>query len=285
MCEDVQLCELKVDGYKIEYCVSDNRRTGGVLALVRNDTKYKAKYINCVNNIVWTLAIEIIISEIKYLITVLYHPPQKENAKFIDYFNSYLSLVCSHEGINIILGDFNYDLWKSNFYGNKILNCIYSNGFNQIVNCPTRITENSETLLDYIVTNNKNLCFKVHLTPKIGDHSIISLHLDSKHDDSIVSITKRTLKNYNVDNLHNHLLNINWNNNFSNVNILANKFVKDINDILNVMCPVRKLNFRKKYQNKKWITLDIKQKWYVGTVYMYGQFRNRMQMSGMRTNV
>ncbi|CAH0549695.1 unnamed protein product [Brassicogethes aeneus] len=198
-----------------------------------------------------------------YLRTVftiwLYHPPQKENVKFINYFNNYLDQVSTHEGINIIVGDFNYDLTKYSFYGDKILRNIFSNGFTQIVDTPTRITNVSSTLIDYIITNNKNLSFKVHLSPKISDHCLISVQLEQKTHESITTVNRRSMRNYNTNNLQDYLLDIEWNNSSSDVNILANNFINDISRVFNEKCPKRTISFCNKYENKKWITPQIKQ--------------------------
>lgn len=70
------------------------------------------------------------------------------------------------------MGDFNYDLLNNSYYGDKVV-IIYSNGFSQIVKSPTRITDRSRTLIDFIVTNDKYLKCAVHLTPKISDHCYV----------------------------------------------------------------------------------------------------------------
>jgi len=115
-----------------------------------------------------------------YLCTVLYHPPQKEDVRFVEFFNNFLDRVSTFNGINLILGDFNFDILKHSFYGEKILDSVYSNSFVQIVESPSRITDRSQTLIDYIITNNKLLQHKVHLTPKVSSHCVLSLSLFQK---------------------------------------------------------------------------------------------------------
>jgi len=43
------------------------------------------------------------------------------------------------------------------------------------------------------------------------------------------------------------------------VNVLANRFVESVSNVLNEMCPKRKVIFKSKYLNKAWITADIRQ--------------------------
>lgn len=259
--DDVELVELKVDGYGIEQCVSDNKRTGGVMALIRGDIKYKVNTVKCVSNYVWLLSVEFSVSRVKYLCTVLYHPPQNCNAQFVDFFNEYLDSVNEFSGINVIMGDFNFDISKPSFYGDKILSYIYSNGFSQVVDSPTRITNVSKTLIDYVVTNDKNLAVSVHHTPRIGDHSILSVQLGHRASNECkdLIVYRRSMKGYDADQLRNYLLDAEWTNDSGDVDVLANIFVDSICDILNVMCPKQKFVFKDKYLNKAWITPDIKQ--------------------------
>lgn len=257
--DDIEMVEMKINGYRVERCVTNNRRTGGVLAFIRDDVRYKLVTVECVDNYVWLLAIEISMSRIKYLCTVLYHPPQTENSKFVDYFNGYLDRVSVFGGVNIIMGDFNFDLSKPSFYGEKIINNVYLNGFSQVVDTPTRITDRSETLIDYVITNSRDLVINVHMTPKISDHCILSLHPKQlrPNGNTDVEVYNRCMKYYDKDKLHDVLFNTTWNTDSGNVNVLANDFVDNIESILDNMCPGRNIIIKQKYINKAWITSEI----------------------------
>lgn len=256
---DIEPAELNVKGYQMVNCLTNNRRTGGVMALIREDMKYKIRSTQCEQGYLWLLSVEVNIGRIKYLCSVIYHPPQAENAKFIDCFSEYLGSVSLFGGVNIIVGDFNFDLLKTSFYGDKLLSTVYMNGFAQIVDSPTRITERSQTLIDYIVTNSRMLSFKVHLTPRISDHCILSIHPDVETiRDRDVLVTSRSMKNYNIDRLQDGLLNTLWTNDSNDVNVLADSFIESVADILNVMCPKEQRVFKQKYMNKVWITGDVK---------------------------
>lgn len=175
-------------------------------------------------------------SGVGYLCSVLYHPPKKEDAKFMDFFNEYIDEISSFNGTNIIFGDFNFDLLGDTFYSNRINNIIYTKGFTQIVKTPTRIVPRSQTLIDFIVTDDKNLAHKVHLTPKISDHSILSISINQQRSVDIIS-HQRSFKDYKCDQLQKELLEINWNKDNSDVNLLADSFITDIKTVLDRMCP------------------------------------------------
>lgn len=235
---DVDLCELNIDGYRMEQSISNNCRTGGVMAFIRSDICYKVKTLECVDNYVWILSVELCLSRVKYLCFVLYHPPQKDDSRFVEYFTEYLGQVSDFGGTNIIVGDLNFDLMKNTFYGNKIMSNIYTSGFTQIVKGPTRIVPRSQTLIDYIVTNDKHLLHRVHLTPKISDHSILSITLNNrKIETQDTTKYQRSWKNYSCDKLQQELIDIDWDTNVSDINILADSFVSDVENIVDRMCP------------------------------------------------
>ncbi|KAL3288806.1 hypothetical protein HHI36_003239 [Cryptolaemus montrouzieri] len=81
------------------------------------------------------------------------------------------------QGSIIILGDFDIDMSKNNYYGHKLMDAIKRLALYQINQHFTRITNKNSSLVDLIANNEPSLKYKVHLTPKITDHSIISLNI------------------------------------------------------------------------------------------------------------
>lgn len=245
VCTEIELCELFIAGYQIEQCVTNNKRTGGVMALIRDDVKHCLKDVQCVQNYVRLLSLKLSFNRKKFIFTVLYHPPQCQNAAFLDFFNAYLDTAGLYAGIMVIVGDFNFDLSKPSFYGDKIVSSLYSNGFSQLVDTPTRITDVSKTLIDHVVTNDKTLSVSVHHTPRIGDHSILSISLERESFKyTEVVVYSRSMKSYNTDQLQNYLMDTEWTNDNGDVNALTNRFVESVSNVLNEMCPKRKVIFK-----------------------------------------
>ena len=89
------------------------------------------------------------------------------------------------KGIYYIVGDFNINLLNSN--NNTVIksysNMIYSQGCLPIITQPTRITENSSTLIDHVYTNNTTKEMK----------SFILLHDLTDHMPIIVSTNLKKL--------------------------------------------------------------------------------------------
>lgn len=186
------------------------------------------------------------------MVSVLYHPPNSENAKFVQYFDDFLDAASDFEGINIIVGVFNFDLLKPSHYGEKILRSTFLQGFTQLVNKPTRITDKSRTLIDYIITNNKDLRHRNHLSPKVSDHNILSVNIGKVFpSDNFVTISKRNMKPYDSEVFQEQLMETTWDTNVSNVNVMAELFVNTLTQTLNYMCPEIKIILKEQYLEKK----------------------------------
>lgn len=123
----------------------------------------------------------------------------------------------------IMVGDYNYDYSNVNaLYNTKIKTVFYERGLSQIVETPTRITPYSRSLIDYIVTNKQDLKHEVHLTPRIGDHCILSVDIDNgnMNMNEKVIVKKRYMKKYKKDKLQNEIILSTWNNSSNCVDYL-----------------------------------------------------------------
>lgn len=134
------------------------------------------------------------------------------------------------------------------------------NGFSQVVDAPTRVTERSETLIDYVITNDSSLSVNVHLTPKISDHNLLSFCIDGRSvDNSDIIVHNRSMRNYSMERLQDYLLHVEWNRNSGDVNVLADSFVGDVEYFVNCICPVTKRAIKHNHFNKAWITDDVRE--------------------------
>lgn len=229
--------EIKINGYKHIKCVTHNRRTGGILIYLHQNIKFKL-CLNLNYEYLWFVGLEVEINNDIFKLDVLYHPPQKNDNIFLEFLGEYFENL---QGTSMIMvGDFNLDYFnETSFYCNKLKEITYINGLKQIVEGPTRITQHSITLIDHIVTNYMNLTHDVHLTPKIGDHAIISVDIVGLRDlNRKTIIKKRYMKNYNCEQLQNKILAKHWNNNSNSVDSLANSFVHSLSKSVNDMCPM-----------------------------------------------
>ena len=86
------------------------------------------------------------------------------------------------------------------------------NGFKQILNTSTRVTDQTSSLTDLIfVNNNRNISYKTVIPTRLSDHDLIACVRkvnNVKYESE--TIRYRNYKNYDVNVINNELLNINW---------------------------------------------------------------------------
>ena len=113
--------------------------------------------LNIFNDIYESIFIEIIGNSSKNTIVgVIYRPPGSNLKEFYDAFNIILSKIKSENKICHLMGDWNIDLlnYDSHVMTSNCADMFYSFGSVPLINRPTRITNNSATIIDNIFTNN-----------------------------------------------------------------------------------------------------------------------------------
>ena len=73
--------------------------------------------------------------------------------QWVKDFTSVLEKALSNEKECIVIGNFNYDILKSDNYSKSWLELMDSMNFDQLVNDHTRVTSNSATLIDHVFSN------------------------------------------------------------------------------------------------------------------------------------
>ncbi len=131
----------------------------------------------------------------------VYRHPKAPQETF-NYVNKILRKMCLKNKSLYMSGDINDDLLKR---GNKLSTIINMNKLHQIVDKPTRVTLQSATLLDVIVTNKRDTVIYKDIIPKvIADHGLISATIDiSKPKRAATMKTLRHMGAYSSDALCN----------------------------------------------------------------------------------
>ena len=109
------------------------------------------------------------------------------------------------------MGDMNVNYLIENDH--EVIKDIFTdNGFKQILNAPTRVTDQTSSLIDLIfVNNNQNISYKTVIPTGLSDHDLIACARkvnNVKYESE--TIRYRDYKNYDVNVINNELLNINW---------------------------------------------------------------------------
>ena len=111
----------------------------------------------------------------------------------------------------IIIGDLHINYLKNDDRRNLKDN-IALLGLNQIVNKPTRVTKDSETLIHILLTNRPgNLCSVNMILSSLSGHDIIGCKRkvnNIKYSDNIISF--RDYKKYNHTKINTELSSTNW---------------------------------------------------------------------------
>ena len=140
-----------------------------------------------------------------FILGCVYRHPHALSNSF-DYLSEVFRSMCLKNKPLIILGDFNDDLFIPN---NKIGKLMQALHLSQLVSEPTRITANSSSLIDLIITNKPNFVvhFKVLPCP-VGDHELLTVTVNVRKDKKLPTVkTVRSLENYSQNYFCDLLLN------------------------------------------------------------------------------
>jgi hypothetical protein len=261
--EEIEDHEITFPGYKTIRCDSFSRHTGGVISIVRDDVSFSviSKDILDEKN-TWMLTIKINKCPKKGVHSVLYHSPNQSHKKFLEFFAESCKKLTEGNNLVYIYGDFNIDMKTKNTYSNKLLNIIHENGLNQLVNENTRINKNSESIIDLIVTNDIYLPVEVSDNFKISDHETIKILFSTNTQNDIIKPTYtknyRNTKNYSSQKLCEELLKQDWNTFEDDININANKFTKQMSEVVNNLMPRTEFILR---NTCKWYTSEGTEKY------------------------
>ena len=150
------------------------------------------------------LDLSVVIKATKVRLIVIYRPPDKSRAQFIEEFSSLLESTVSVSSKLLITGDFNLhvDAPNTDAYANHFLTLIESFGFQQHVNQPTH---NGDHILDLVLSRQlESLVKSTHVDESLGrnisDHSAIKCMLNIRPPRwPTKTITFRSFKSIDLD--------------------------------------------------------------------------------------
>ena len=266
----------QLDNYQlIESNTRENARGGGVGIFVKKDIVFSVlkQYSVFSERIFESLFIEITNdNNHKVVIGSVYRPGTKcpgltftdQFAEFSDILSNTLSELGSKYNNVYIFGDINLDLLKisENKFISQYIDNLCSFGFLQIVTKPTKITENSATLIDHILTNSSNKVFEsLLLLWKISDHLPLIHNISFKKGKIKPPIVKsRNFSQANVDRFKKALHNYNWDHVISeNCPQLAfTNFTNTFNNLIDVFFPESSKKFNSNLQKiEPWMSAGI----------------------------
>lgn len=200
------------------YCVvrfDRETRGGGVCRnILKNLTYHVIDYIPNTRESLEQVWINVKINKQTIGIRTIYRPPNSQFPSFLEVFEETLASVYMQCNNLICLGDLNINLLNMHSSNAMEFDTLLSGiGLKQIVNEPTRITQNAASLLDLIIVDN-SVSFSncaVKEISQISDHFavICDIELEINKTEPILK-TYRDFKNINLLNYENDLYKVPW---------------------------------------------------------------------------
>jgi hypothetical protein len=178
-----------IPGYNME-TRHRNRHGGGVMIFIRDNIPYCRKE-TLESKTLEHIAIDLTVGNKKYAVNVIYRPPNdspEDHRTFLTDMSSTLSIINKHRAhTKIICGDFNFGSAAYNFHGglrpkpldSKAPALFSDNGFEQVIDIPTRYVRNSTSLIDLIFIDKTDNLILTAVTPAIADHAGTMLSLNT----------------------------------------------------------------------------------------------------------
>ena len=234
---------------------------GGLIVYVKDDINCKRRLdleserIECV----W---LEIFQTNCKsFLIGNIYRHPN-ETINWNEWFDNYLDKVLECEKEIYLMGDFNRDLTQDNIK-QSWLEYMESFGLSQFVNMPTRMTDQSATLIDHIYSNT-HANILTTAVPHLGLSDHFPVFVNRKTNGSCgvknthYTITYRSFKNFDQNKFIDDLKSTPWDiiKVFDDVNDIAETWSTLFCETVDKHLPLRQHRVKHK-QQPKWLTADI----------------------------
>lgn len=255
--------QIVLNGFQKPYrCDRVGRIGGGVIVYC------KENLISSRRNDLELGGLECIWIEIKtkqdiYLIGTFYRPPNSDN-NYWNLIEQSIDLAVDTKIKSIIItGDFNEN--QLNINNNKVKDILSLYDLHQLITVPTSITENSETLIDLLITNNtQNVIysnvFEPFLDVNIRFHKpIVALLKSPKFKNQAFKRKIWIYSRGNYDLFRQKISETNWNELINeensidlNVELLTNKIL----DIASLTIPNRIITVRQ--TDIPWLTTDIR---------------------------
>ena len=253
--------EINIDGY--ELVRSDrNRHGGGVACYIRSDISFNVRgdFSSEIENIF----LDILLPKTKpILIGILYRPP--DQPKFLDNLSTSISQTCSFNEQEVyILGDLNINLINSQKHtpnGIKRYKEFCSlHGIEQLLTLPTRITKNSSSLLDHVLTNSADRISQFGIVNVgLSDHQLIycTRKITRTRLNAHKYVKLRSLKYYSEDLFVKKLKEIDFPDysNFKDINEAYSDFTGKVASVTDEIAPIKEV--RVKSNSQDWFDVEI----------------------------
>lgn len=249
---------LYIEGYNFVRFDRDRRRGGGIGMYIKNNIKYK---VILTEGNIEQLWVSFSLYKKTFALGVLYKPPEFNYIDFLSDFESTMHNDLLMYDYLIALGDFNIDQLQVDNPATISFNSLLETlNCEQIISSPTRITNNSVSLIDLIVISDSSIVADKGVLDMHGfsDHDMVYCKLFFKSDTSNNTIKYRDYNNIDYDAF------------YADLQTLPLYYITELDDInekvaflndclcylLDTYLPLKTCKVRKHYS--PWITENIK---------------------------
>ena len=234
-----------------------NRHGGGVCMYVNSRLSYITRP-ELTHEAIETVWIEIIGKQTKpVLVCTIYRPPGQND--FYDILEGCMSKVDGGE--TVLIGDWNTDMLSKEAPVFKSFSRFCDlHSLHQLIMQPTRICDSTQTVIDLILTTDKDKILKSGVfICGLSDHYMVfcSRKKQQPYSGHHKTVQSRVLKNYNSEDFNHRLESLDWSRelNCTEVDKAWHGFKAKFISILNTVAPLK--TTRVKSRSEPWMNSDI----------------------------
>ena len=260
-----------LEGYTHEYACRSSKTGGGVSIFIRNGLDYKRRgdlevFTEDIESIFVEINKKCFISSEDIIVGCIYRPPDRDITECTSEISRILSNVKKNHQDFFLLGDYNINILQAETHTgtSDFLDVMFAHFFIPLINRPTRVCNNSATIIDNIYTNCSARCdlFTGLFFTDITDHFPIfaicrNKKLQAKKDEFVY---KRTFSRQNIEKFRQLLLCTDWHASVMSINDPQQAFTNFhsvVTTAHDVCFPLRKIKIG--YRTRKpWLTESVK---------------------------
>ena len=257
----------KLSGYNDFHSLRNDGRRGGGLSMFISE-KYNAKPIHKYSislPFIETLFVEISKENSKVLIIAVYRPPKADINQFLDKFINLINDSALKYDEIILTGDFNVNLYNYETDNNasNFINTLASHSLIPIITKPTRVTDNSASIIDNIFLSNPSNFTSGVIVADISDHFPVFVikhnFLIQQDKNQNVNISFRVINETTINNLCESLESCDFSTfiDQDDCSLSLDNLTNIINDSYKSCCPLKNKTLSYKDYKKPWITDGI----------------------------
>lgn len=232
--------------------------TGGVAIYVKKPIKYEILKCRSIELMFWYLTIEIFDCDMKGIYSGSYRSPDSNDIESTNIFSEYIESNINANKLNIFMGDINFDFAKNIQRILVMKNMFDSFGIDIVSGFFTRITNESQTQIDLILSNRPAQLFcQTEEADRISDHETISIAFKKEIKINATNDTFLSWNQYNSEQLLENLRKSNWLG-FDNLNVDEKVELIRQNLIKSVEPMVKTIPIKEKEVKLSWFDNELK---------------------------